>query len=92
MSLTDLGIQVDSENCWICGATCVEYLVTCSDECHEELVHRLELKFGIYKKVVDLETMKIHKVPLREIIETGLRQQDLKHYPELIPEESKLGQ
>jgi len=64
------------------------YLVTCSKDCHEELILRLELKFGIFKKVVNLETMKTHKVPIRDIIEKGLRQQDLKHYPELIPEES----
>ena len=66
----------------------MEYLVTCSDECHEELVLRLELKFGTHKKVVNLETMKTHKVPVRDIIEKGLRQQDLKNYPELILEES----
>ena len=84
----DLGIRFDSSGCWICGATCVEYLVTCSDECHEELVLRLELKFGTHKKVVNLETMKTHKVPVRDIIEKGLRQQDLKNYPELILEES----
>ncbi len=84
----DLGIRFDSPGCWICGATCVGYLVTCSNECHDELIRRSELKFGIYKKVVDLETMKTHKVPIRDIIETGIKQQDLKHYPELIPEES----
>ena len=84
----DLGIRFDSSGCWICGAPCVGYLVTCSEDCHEELVLRFELKYGIYKRVVDLETMKTHKVPLRNIIEKGLRQQDLKNYPELIPEES----
>ena len=62
------------------------YLVTCSNECHEELILRLELKFGIYKKVTDQETMKTYKVPLRDLIEKGLKKQDLKHYPELIPE------
>jgi len=83
----DLGINFNSPGCWICGAKCIGYLVTCSDEHHEELIRRLELKFGIHKKVVNLETMKTHKVPIRDIIETGLRQQDLKHYPELTLEE-----
>ena len=84
-----LDVYIDSSGgCWICGATCVGYLVTCSDEHHEELIRSLEPKFGSYKKVVDLETLKTHKVPLRDIIETGLRQQDLKHYPEWIPAES----
>ena len=84
----DLGIRFDSTGCWICGVACVGYLVTCSEDCHNELVLRFELKFGIYKRVIDSETMKTHKVPLRDIIETGLRQQDLKHYPEWIPAES----
>jgi len=84
----DLGIRFDSPGCWICGATCMGYMVTCSNDCHEELILRLELKFGIYKRVTDQETMKAHKVPLRDIIEKGLRQQDLKNYPELIQEES----
>lgn len=84
----DLGIYLDSSGCWICGASCVEHLLTCSDECHEELVLRLELKFGTHKRVIDAETMKAHKVPIRDIIESGLRQQDLKHYPDFVQEES----
>lgn len=56
--------------------------MTCSDDCHEKLVHRLELEFGIYKKALDLETGKTHKVPTRDIIEKGLKRQDLKNYPE----------
>jgi len=38
--------------------------------------------FGAYKKVIDLETGRAHRVPTREIIEKGLRQVDLKNYPE----------
>lgn len=68
--------------CWICGAPCQKYLVTCSDECHEKLVHRLEREFGIYKKVTDIETGKSYKVPTRDIIEKGLKYRDLKNYPE----------
>lgn len=56
--------------------------MTCSEECHEALVHRLELEFGMYKKVVDIETGRAHRVPTRDIIERGLRYQDLKNYPE----------
>ena len=40
------------------------------------MVDRLEREFGIYKKVVDIETGKIHRVPTRDIIEKGLRHQD----------------
>jgi len=42
----------------------------------------MEKEFGIYKKVVDIDTGKIHRVPTRDIIEKGLRQQDLRRYPE----------
>jgi hypothetical protein len=56
--------------------------LTCSDDCHEKFVYRLEQEYGIYKKVVNLETGKTHKVPIRDIIEGGLRQIDLKNYPE----------
>ena len=67
--------------CWICGLPCSGSRVTCSDECHEKLVDKLESEFGIYKKVVDIETGKTHRVPTREIIEKGLRQKDLRRYP-----------
>ena len=56
--------------------------MTCSDDCHEKLVYVLEKEYGIYKKVVDLETGKTHKVPTRDIIERGLKHTDLKNYPE----------
>lgn len=78
--------------CWICGAECNKYFVTCSDGCHEKLVDRLEREFGIYKKVVDIETGKTHRVPTRDIIEKGLKYRDLKNYPEWRDkEDSKYG-
>jgi len=84
-----LGVSLDtSGGCWICGAPCVEPKVTCSDDHHEELIHRFELNFGVFKRVTDLETGTMHKVPLRDIIEKGIRQEDLKTYPEFVLEES----
>lgn len=68
--------------CYICGAPCSPGRLTCSDDCHEKLVYRLERDFGVYKKVVDLETGKTHRVLTRDIVERGLRQIDLKNYPE----------
>jgi len=50
--------------------------------CHEKLVDRLENEFGVYKKVLNLDTGKAHRVPTRDIIEKGLRQKDLRRYPE----------
>ena len=77
-----MGIHSDPVLCLICGAPCSPGRLTCSDVCHEKLVYRLEQEYGIYKKVVNLETGKTHKVPTRWIIENGLRQIDLKNYPE----------
>ncbi len=83
MTLYGLGINFEVSKCGICGAPLGSgYKVTCSDDCHEELIHRFEERFGHFKRVIDAETGIAHRVPLRDIIETGLRQQDLKHYPE----------
>ena len=38
-------------------------------------------KFGQFKKVVDLQSGKAHKVPTLEIVRNGLRQKDLKRFP-----------
>jgi hypothetical protein len=57
------------------------YFYTCSKICHEALIIALEQKFGIYKKVTDVETQVTYKVPVRDIAEKGLTYQDLKFYP-----------
>ncbi len=89
MTLEDLGINFVMTKCGICGASLgLGYKITCSDDCHEKLIHRFEERFGLFKRVIDEETQIAYRVPIRDIIEKGLRQQDLKHYPELIPEES----
>ena len=75
--------------CVICGA---EYsiedgrfipvrLATCSPSCHEELVHRIEAACGKFKKVVRLSTGEAFKVPTRDIIEKGIKEQELDQYP-----------
>jgi Fe-S-cluster-containing hydrogenase component 2 len=68
--------------CGICGSLCPSGQVTCTEKCHEILIERLERVFGIHKKVTDLETGKIYRVPTRDIIEGGLKRQDLKYFPE----------
>jgi len=68
--------------CVICGkAYIIGRLFTCSDECHKKLIEALVKKFGEYKKVVDAETGKAYKVPVRDILEKGLRYKDLISYP-----------
>jgi len=55
---------------------------TCSDACHDELVNRLIAKYGEFKKVVRMSTGEAFKVPTRDIIEKGVREQELDQYPE----------
>ncbi|MDH5440036.1 MAG: hypothetical protein OEZ48_08520 [Candidatus Bathyarchaeota archaeon] len=38
-------------------------------------------EFGEFKKIVDVETGTAYKVPTREVLERGLRWEDLKKYP-----------
>lgn len=68
--------------CVICGKFYTQgRLLTCSDDHHEELVKRLIAEFGEFKKVVRASTGVAYKVPTRDIIERGLREQDLDRYP-----------
>ncbi|MEK6880021.1 MAG: hypothetical protein AABY22_10455 [Nanoarchaeota archaeon] len=54
---------------------------TCSDECHEALVKKMEHDFGKFKRVVDAESGLVHKIPVRTIIENGIKQTNLKNFP-----------
>jgi len=56
--------------------------LTCSDDCHQELVRRLIAQFGEFKKVVRQSTGVAYRVPTIDIIEKGVREQDLDHYPQ----------
>jgi len=67
--------------CVICGNECTIRLLTCSDECHKKLVNWLVREFGEYKIIVDVHTGLRHKVPTRDILEKGLKYDDLKKYP-----------
>lgn len=55
--------------------------LTCSDECHEELAWRLISKFGEFKKVISMTTGIAYRVPTRDVIEKGLREEELDQYP-----------
>jgi len=55
--------------------------MTYSDRCHEELVEALIAEFGEFKQVVRLSTGKAYRVPTRDIIERGLKEQELDNYP-----------
>ena len=47
----------------------------------EALVRGLEQRFGKYKKVVRTSTGEIFKVPTRDIVLFGLKEQELDKYP-----------
>jgi len=55
--------------------------LTCFEGCHEQLVERLIARFGEYKKVVRMRTGVAYKVPTKDIVELGLREQELDRYP-----------
>jgi len=75
-------IAIHSHVCIICGKTFEKGReVTCSQVCHDELVNRLMSQFGEYKKVVRMTTGEAFKVPTRDILEKGIREQDLDQYP-----------
>ncbi len=66
----------------ICQSLCPPGQVICSEKCHETLIQRLVQEFGTHMKVVDLKTMKAYCVPLRDIVEGGLRRKNLKYFSE----------
>lgn len=55
--------------------------LTCSDECHQELVRQLIAQFGEFKKVVRQSTGIAFKLPTRDIIERGVKEKELDQYP-----------
>ena len=77
-------------NCVICG---MPYSggreFTCSDACHDELVDRLIAEYGEFKKVVRISTGEAFKVPTRDIIDKGIKEQHLDLYPRWKDEATK---
>lgn len=55
--------------------------ITCSEKYHNILVQTFETMYGKYKKVTDDVTGKSYKVPIRYIVEHGLKQMELERFP-----------
>lgn len=55
--------------------------MTCSDGCHQELVRRLIVEFGEFKKVVRMSTGIAYRVPIKDIFDPGIKEQELDQYP-----------
>ncbi len=58
-----------------------ENKVTCSPACHEEFVRYMTWRYGEFKKVIRMSTGEAFKVPVVDIIEMGVKEQDLDQYP-----------
>lgn len=65
-----------------CGADLeVMAKTTCSVLCHDRLIKKMIAMYGEFKPVVDAETGKTHKVPMKHIVENGLKHEDIKKFP-----------
>ena len=68
--------------CLICGDPVTGDRLTCGKfECHEVLVQATINTFGEFKKIVRVSTGEAFKVPTRDLIELGVKEQDLDRYP-----------
>ena len=68
--------------CVVCGNSYTDGReMTCSQDCHDRVADRLVAQFGEFKKVVRMRTGVAYKVPTRDIIEKGIKEQDLDQYP-----------
>ena len=77
-------IEVENEEkkCIICDAPCDQGREwTCSEEHHQELVRRLIQEFGEFKRVVRQSTGVAYKVPTFDILEKGVKEEELDKYP-----------
>ncbi len=52
----------------------------------ERLIQELIARFGEFKKVVRMRTGVAYKVPTRDILVKGIREQDLDQYPKWVEE------
>jgi hypothetical protein len=76
------GATLMLRRCIVCGALYVSgRQYTCSDVCHDELVEQIVKQLGEYKKIIRVSTGIAYRVPTRDIIENGVREQDLDKYP-----------
>jgi len=68
--------------CLVCGGPVTEAgRLTCSKECHDKFANLLIFKYGEFKMVCRQRTGERFKVPLRDLIEKVVREQDLDKYP-----------
>ena len=69
------------QRCVVCRLPIKDGHMTCGQEHHETFITLLERQFGTHKKVQRLTTGETFLVPIRDIVEKGVREQDLDQYP-----------
>lgn len=57
-------------------------IITCGKHCHDLFVIKKIVEDGLFKKIIDATSGIAYKIPTKLIIEEGIRQQDLKKFPE----------
>ena len=75
--------NADKNICVICDKPTITGRMTCSDSCHKRFIKFCEGQYGVIKKVVDQTTGISYKVPTKDIVEKGLKWEDLTKYPRL---------
>lgn len=67
--------------CVVCDRHTITGKMTCSSICHEKFVEFCEKEYGVSKMVTDITTGITYVVPTRDIVEKGLKWEDLPNYP-----------
>ncbi|GEM_PF-1179730 len=84
----------EPDRCVICRMTTSEGHMTCSPEHHEAFLMLLEREFGTHKKITRMTTGETFLVPVRDIVEKGVKEHDLDQYPKEVasqPPSAKAG-
>ena len=89
----EMAFVLDGEVCLcvVCRKPIPQYRIaegafTCGENvCHEAFVTRLERQFGTHKRVIDMKRRKVFLVPVRDMVERTVKQQDLWQYPSVEP-------
>lgn len=75
-----MGIEVKS-TCCNADVRMVNIRSTCSDQCHENIVSKMESEMGVFTIDTDPEGVR-RKIPTRDLFEKGgLTREELRSYP-----------
>jgi protein-arginine kinase activator protein McsA len=81
---TDEAYKAHALRCVVCSAEYngqFKFGLTCCQECHDRFLNYMVFRYGEFKRVIRQSTGEAFKVPVRDIIEHGIKEQDLDRYP-----------